>query len=134
MTVVLDSSAIVSFFSEADSNHGPAVALLAALRRARATLVLPGEVLTETINVVGKRFGHEPAYELALLLLASDFVVEETEPRLRLQAIERFHQQPESVSLIDCCVMEIAVKYDTPYVFGFDACFRKNGFTLPHRT
>lgn len=131
MTVVLDSSAIVSFFSEADSNHGSAVAVLAALRRARATLVLPGEILTETINVVGKRFGHEAAYELASLLLASDFVVEETEPRLRMRAIDRFHQQPESVSLIDCYVMEIAAKYGTAYVFGFDACFRKNGFLLP---
>ena len=35
------------------------------------------------------------------------------------------------MSFADCLVMAFAKHYQTPYVFGFDDAFTKNGYRLP---
>ena len=47
------------------------------------------------------------------------------------EAVERFAQQPSSVSFTDCLVMALADRLGTKLIFGFDEVFRKNGYRLP---
>jgi predicted nucleic acid-binding protein len=97
-------------------------------------VLTPGEVFAETLNVVGKRFGHAVALELAGVLVDSElFVIEETGDEMRLAALQRFARQPESVSFTDCVVMAMADHFDTTEIFGFDQAFATNGYHIPTR-
>lgn len=127
--IVTDSSALVSLISQTDSNHKKAVASAIKFKNTKRAILIPSEVFAETINILGKKFGHSAAVASANELLHSqEYKIANTLENTRLIAFEKFQQQPQSVSFTDCLVMAFADEYETKEIFGFDAAFRKNGY------
>jgi hypothetical protein len=56
--VIVDSSALVSLISNTDANHRLATATAERLLAEQRVVITPADVFTETVNVLGKRFGH----------------------------------------------------------------------------
>jgi predicted nucleic acid-binding protein len=129
-TIILDTSAIISL-NALDSNHDRAVQIVEALAQSGATLVIPADVFTETLNVAGKKLGREKQLEIAHKLGESgQFVIASTQNVLK-SALEMLPQMAESVSFTDCIVMAAAKHWETRYIFGFDEVFSKQGYKLP---
>jgi predicted nucleic acid-binding protein len=129
-TIILDTSAIISL-NALDSNHQRAVEITEALSRLDVSLIIPTDVFTETLNVAGKKLGRSKQLEIAQKLGESgQFLIVSTEDILK-SALELLPQLAESVSFTDCIVMACAKHWDTPYIFGFDAIFAKQGYQLP---
>jgi len=132
LPVIVDTSALISLVSLTDSNHARALAVSAQVRASRRTLLVPGEVFTETVNTLGKKVGHEVAAAVGQRLQTSgEFAVVETTPALRIAAMAQFAALPGGVSLTDCFVMACAEQFATPDIFGFDGVFAQNGYQLP---
>jgi predicted nucleic acid-binding protein len=119
--IIADTSALVSLATDTDHNHVPATEAAARLNEASRPIILPLDVLVETLNVLGKRSGHKTALKAAgeLLRPESQFVLIETIPYLT-KALERFEDEAEAVSFTDCMVMVVADEYGTRDIFGFD--------------
>ncbi len=126
--VIADSSALVSLASISDQNHKLAVTLSNQLIQEDRQIIIPTEVFAETINVLGRNGSHQMAYGTANQILSSNPIIPETTPDLRQDALEKFRNQPESVSYTDCLVMVFANEFETEEIFGFDNVFRKNGY------
>jgi predicted nucleic acid-binding protein len=128
--IIADTSALVSLATETDHNHQVAVEAATRLRNASRPIILPLDVLVETVNVLGKRSGHETALKAAEKLLrpGRQFVLIETRPYL-IAALEKFKNQAEGVSLTDCMVMTVADDYGTKEIFGFGKQFADAGYT-----
>jgi len=127
--IIADTSALVSLATDTDHNHIPAKKSAALLRAVSRPIILPAAVFVETINVLGKRSGHEIALKAATQLLRPEgqFVLIETIPYLH-RALERLKDQAPGVSLTDCIVMEVADHYGTKDIFGFDMQFVDAGY------
>jgi predicted nucleic acid-binding protein len=128
--IIVDSSALVALAVETDAWHTAAVHASRNLIATRGRLIIPSDVFTETMNLLGKMSGHETALRLSYEILApspNSFTVLEANKAIRTSALKRFAKQPGSVSFTDCVVMAFADKYDTKTIFGFDDDFRKNG-------
>jgi predicted nucleic acid-binding protein len=128
--IIADTSGLVSLATDTDQNHLPALQAAADLRTAARPIILPTDVYVETINVLGKKSGHETALKVASQLLHPDsqFLLMETHTYL-IAAIEKFKKQPPAVSLTDCIVMAVADDYGTKDIFGFDRQFADAGYT-----
>jgi len=128
--IIADTSGLVSLATDTDQNHEPATKAAARLRKASRPILLPMDVLVETVNVLGKKSGHKIAFKAASELLhpESQFLLLETQPSL-IAALERFTNQSQSVSLTDCIVMTVADDYGTKDIFGFDKQFEEAGYT-----
>jgi predicted nucleic acid-binding protein len=89
--IIADTSALVSLATDTDHNHIPAKEAAARLGEVSRPIILPADILVETINVLGKRSGHETALKAAAELLrpGSQFVLIETRPYLS-RALEIF--------------------------------------------
>jgi predicted nucleic acid-binding protein len=130
--IIADSSGLVSLATSTDSNHAQARAASERLRRNRSLILVPGDIFTETVNVLGKKSGRPVALGTAEELLRSDtFVVSDTTETIRRYALVIFRTQPPSVSFADCIVMGFAEFYGTRQIFGFDEVFRRNGYKVP---
>jgi predicted nucleic acid-binding protein len=127
--LIADTSALVSLATNTDHNHVPATEAAARLNEASRPIILPVDILVETLNVLGKRSGHETALKAAgeLLRPESQFVLIETRPYLT-KALERFTTESEAVSFTDCLVMVLADAYGTKDIFGFDKQFADAGY------
>jgi uncharacterized protein len=127
--IIADTSALVSLATDTDHNHKPATEAAAKLRTVARPIILPLDVLVETLNVLGKRSGHETALKAADTLLrpGSQFVLIETRAYLT-RALERFKDEAEAVSFTDCMVMAVADDYGTKDIFGFDKQFENAGY------
>lgn len=127
--IVADSSALVSLATDTDHNHKPAIEAAVKLRDAERPIILPSDVFVETINILGKRSGHETALKAADMLLRSDsqFVLIETTAHIK-SALEKFKNQAQAVSFTDCIVMSVADDYNTRDIFGFDKQFEEAGY------
>jgi predicted nucleic acid-binding protein len=128
--IIADTSGLVSLVTDTDQNHDPATQAAAKLQEASRPIILPFDVYVETINVLGKKSGHETALKAAAQLLhpESQFIILETRPYL-VAALDKFKDQPSAVSLTDCIVMSIADEYGTKDIFGFDKQFADAGYT-----
>ena len=127
--VVSDTSGFVSLANSSDSNHVRAKAVSVSIQEQHLSLIVPGEVITETVNVLGKKINHEMAERVGKSIIESSaFTIIETTPEIRKMAFKIFSKQPSSVSFTDCLVMAIADFYDTIRIFGYDDAFRKNGY------
>src|SRR5438045_2971790 len=128
--IIADTSGLVSLATDTDQHHKPAMKAAAKLRDASRPILLPSDVYVETINVLGKKSGHETALKVASELLHPDsqFLLIETHTSL-ITALEKFKDQPPGVSLTDCIVMSIADDYGTKDIFGFDRQFKDAGYT-----
>jgi predicted nucleic acid-binding protein len=128
--LIADTSALVSLAVKTDHNHAPAVAAAEALDQANRPILLPIDVLSETINLLGKKSGKETARNAGIRLLSDDsqFLLIDT-ASYAYDAFEKFGKLPPSVSFIDCMVMAVADAYCTKDVFGFDKQFADAGYT-----
>src|SRR5690348_16359286 len=59
--IIADTSGLVSLATDTDQNHKPAAKAAAKLRKTARPILLPFDVLVETVNVLGKKSGHETA-------------------------------------------------------------------------
>jgi predicted nucleic acid-binding protein len=95
-----------------------------------AVIVIPSDIFTETINVLGKKAGRATALRaITELTSGSAFAITETNVEMRASAADKFAQQPRSVSFADCLVMATADFYGLTEIFGFDRAFADNGYT-----
>lgn len=127
--IIADTSALVSLAIDTDHNHRPATEAAAQLRNASRPLLLPSDVFVETINILGKRSGHETALKAAdsLLRSGSQFILIGTTSYIE-PALEKFKGQSPGVSFTDCIVMAVADEYGTREIFGFDKQFVDAGY------
>jgi predicted nucleic acid-binding protein len=131
-TIVADSSGLISLTLESDSNHLAAMAIANEFVGAQTRALIPAEVFAETLNILGKKFGHERAAQASdAILESSAFLVVPTSDTVRLDAVELFRTVPAGVSYTDCLVMVTADHHNTRVVFGFDEIFSKQGYKLP---
>lgn len=127
--LIVDTSAFISLASIKDSNYQKATSIANRIKEEERTGILPGEVFTEIVNVIGKKIGHQAAIDSAnKILLSKSMVIAETTPSIRQNALDKFKLQSKSVSFTDCLVMAFADEYETKVIFGFDETFRKNGY------
>ena len=119
----------MSLATKTDQNHGPAVKAAAELHEAQRPIILPSDVLVETINILGKKSGHETALKAAgqLLRSGSQFILAETTSHIEA-ALKKFKMAPPAVSFTDCLVMAVADEYSTRDIFGFDKQFADAGY------
>lgn len=130
-TTILDSSAIVSLFVIEDSNHELAISISRNLHKHNISLILPGEIITETLNVIGKKIGRKQQLQIGSHLLNTDeFIIIESDEQIRGNAFSILPRTADSVSFTDCIVMAIADYYNTKCIFGFNHAFVTNGYTL----
>lgn len=127
--IIIDTSAFISLGTIADSNYESAKTISKHIEEEGRSVVMPGEIFTEIVNVVGKKVGHAAATTQGNKILSSQSVhLVETTSAIRRRAFEKFIKQPRSVSLTDCLVMAFADHFETIEIFGFDEAFRKNGY------
>lgn len=127
--VIADTSALVSLVVDVDTNHPTALRFFDSARDRRVEILLPGDILTETLNILAKKASKTLAIQTGDLLLSSPAItVLEASDLIRKQALVKFGQQPGSVSYTDCIVMAFADEYHSP-IFGFDEAFTRNGYT-----
>ncbi len=130
LIVIADSSALFSLILTTDANHALARKISTELRSEEGILLIPGEVFSEVINILGKKVSKVQALKAGYKFIESDvFMVLETTASIRNQALMLYEKQPASVSFTDCLVMAFADEYKTQLIFGFDSAFRKNGYT-----
>ena len=128
--IIADTSGLFSLVSDTDRNHAIAVAESKKLFNAVGTIILPHDVFTETINILGKKAHHAAAMGTATLLLQeTTYLIVDPDDAMRQQALAKFREQNEAVSFTDCLVMACADRFATKRVYGFDAVFSRNGYT-----
>lgn len=126
--VVIDSSALISLASIDDSNHKKALDVVKGLEEKQKAIVLPGEVFTETLNIVGKKMGRLKQLELGQDLLSGSMVLIDTTTKVRKAAFDKLQKSASSTSFTDCLVMAAADSLETEEIFGFDQVFKKSGY------
>lgn len=129
LPAIADSSALVSLATDTDSNHNRAIDISRLIKADEISIIIPGDIFTETINVLGKKADHQTAVGAAEAITNSkEFVIAEATENIRNRALDIFKNQPASVSFTDCLVMAFADHYHTKQIFGFDEIFRKNKY------
>ena len=66
--LIADTSGLVSLTVTTDANHAPAIEATKPLQERESTILVPYEILVETVNVLGKRLGHTQAASVASYL------------------------------------------------------------------
>jgi predicted nucleic acid-binding protein len=129
--IVADASALVSLVDLDDTNHARAIEEAKKLDAVNRPIIVPAEALTETINILGKKFGHALAVEAAKSFLHPDsqYLVIPTELTHVHAALASFARLKASVSFTDTIVMAVADEYRTKDIFGFDKQFADAGYT-----
>ena len=131
LTVIADSSALVSLVKKNDSRHGEAMNERRFLNNRPINAILPAEVFAEAMNVIGKKISNPAAIEAAHAFVDAGFTIVHSEPAMLLEAADRLAKHKASVSFVDSLVMVWADYYDTRTIFGFDAAFAASGYLLP---
>src|SRR5205809_424676 len=131
LLVVADTSALVSLTSVTDSNHQLATKISQEIADTDVSLILPADVFTETINVLGKKINRAVAIQAGQMLLSSNsFPILEANPDIRATALEKYQHQGSNTSFTDCVVMAFVDAYGATAIFGFDEHFTKSGYSL----
>lgn len=137
--VIADTSALISLASVTDNNHSKAVLYSQMLVKTNRSLIIPSDVIAETVNTVGRKIGHKWAIEVGQELLGSKaYTIMDSNDYTRSLAFEKFKMQksseqrlkPAKVSYTDCIVMAVADLCETKDVFGFDRGFAENGYAI----
>jgi predicted nucleic acid-binding protein len=117
--VVADTSGLMSLLIDTDANHEKALALSTSFDESPGVVIIPSHVFSELMNVVGKKLGHQVAVAIGHRILSdSTYLILESDKELA-EAVERFANQPASVSFTDCIVMALANRVGTKLIFGF---------------
>ena len=129
LQLITDSSGLFSLTVKTDINHPKALKISKNLLQTKGTIIIPGEIFAEVINILGKKIGKKVAIKTGRMFISSDiFTIIDTTNKIRLLAFKLFQNQPSSVSFTDCLVMAFADEYKTKDIFGFDEAFKKNGY------
>lgn len=129
--IIADSSALISLLIETDQNHQKAIVASQAIQHRSDTVIIPEDVFSEVMNVLGKKFDHKKAVAVAALLSDSKvFSIENTTEKIRQTALKKFEKQKQSVSFTDCVVMACADALYTKEIFGFDKIFSQQRYKL----
>lgn len=127
--IIADSSALFSLLIDTDVNHKKAIKISDKYLKEEGIAIVPSEVFSELINILGKKFDHMAVVKaITGILRSKTFLIENTLGASRYVAIKKFQHQPKSVSFTDCLVMAFADFYETKEIFGFDEAFRRNGY------
>lgn len=133
--ITFDSSALVALLTENDADHMKAVAISRSLVAQSRSVILPSEVLAESLTIIGKKYGLPAAVArgtyLARQMQDGALLIPQVHVDTLHNALAKLVTQPQSVSYIDCLVMAYADRYQTREIFGFDAAFARNGYRLP---
>jgi predicted nucleic acid-binding protein len=129
--VIADSSALVALTNPNDFDHQRALTRKAELEALQASILIPTEVFSETVNIMGKKFGHALASEAAEVMMSAPLFLVVDCSSAYTAALERFRQAPDSVSFTDCLVLASADHYNTKQIFGFEEYFQKQGYEIP---
>ena len=129
--IIADSSGLVSLAISDDANHQSAVASAKQLQDESRPIIVPAEVFSETLNIIGRQSGHQLAMGTAEIVLSagSTFLYEQTSRSVLEKALQQFGTITGSVSFTDCIVMAYADEYKTSDIFGFDRQFETAGYT-----
>ncbi len=131
--IIIDSSALFALISTDDALHKKALEVSAQLT-ASSSLIIPTDVISETINIIGKKLGKEKQLEILEYALENNiFSLHQNTPHTYSLAKKFIISQPKAVSFTDCIVMATADEYETKFIFGFDEIFAKNGYSLPNQ-
>jgi len=135
-TIIVDSSALVALLKRDDADHEKAVIIMdGPVVQQRLRVVLPSEVLAETLNILGKKLGNraETAAGRVLLnrIVSGDLLLASSSPKIIRTALELRATYTGNPSFIDCLVMAYTEEYQTKLIYGFDETFHKNGYQLP---
>ena len=127
--IIADTSGVVSLAVDTDHNHSRAMEEATLLSTEQRTILVPTNVLVETLNVLGKKSGHDTALRVLheLLLPGGQFLLTDSTP-FHQAASAKFKAQPAAVSFTDCIVMAVADGYNTLDIFGFDKQFADAGY------
>lgn len=127
--LIIDTSAFISLGTITDNNYQTAQGIGSYIKEENRTIIIPGDIFTETMNVIGRQIGHKAAIMQANdIFLDQTLTIIEMTSRVRQNALDKFKKQSESVSFTDCIVMAFADEFETKEIFGFDGVFRKNGY------
>jgi predicted nucleic acid-binding protein len=137
--VILDSSALIAQINLNDLWHEKADETASFIAQTDRQVILPSEVLAETLNRIGNNVGRQQAYLAGKTLLArdatDDILLAQSNPNLLAASLELLKTVQEAQNkrpyFVDCLVMAYANLYDTREIFGFDAVFVQNGYHLP---
>jgi predicted nucleic acid-binding protein len=137
--VILDSSALIAQINIKDLWHKKANTISEIIERTDRKVILPAEVLAETLNRIGNNIGRQEAVLAGNALLerndTGDVLITHSNTDIlsaTLRLLNSVAEPPEKrASFVDCLVMATATFYDTREIFGFDAVFERNGFKLP---
>lgn len=128
-SIIADSSGLISLLFSKDSNNFLAVRVSKSIIEVKRRIVIPGDIFTEIVNIIGKKQGHKKAFQVGAAIISSDlYTIIDTAKEIRNAAFDKFEKQSESVSFTDCIVMAFADEFGTREIFGFDEAFRKNGY------
>jgi predicted nucleic acid-binding protein len=130
--VVADSSGLISMVIPSDANHLRATQGARQISTEESTIFIPAEVLAETINILGKKYGHAQATTTGRRLTGDNaFIVVETNELIRSRALDLMDDAAGSVSYTDCIVVAAAEHYNCAQIYGFDRFFHQRGFAFP---
>jgi predicted nucleic acid-binding protein len=137
--VILDSSALIAQLNVKDLWHQKANTISEFIERADRKVILPAEVLAETLNRIGNNIGRQDAVLAGNALLerneTGDVLITHSNTdilKATLNLLNSVQEIPDKrASFVDCLVMATAAFYDTREIFGFDAIFGRNDFYLP---
>lgn len=134
-TVIFDSSGLISLVKADDLLHKDAVRIAESLAAKGWRVLIPYEVIGESLNTLHKLVSKRSALLVGEALMkqysAQEITFAQSEPHLISDALQRLKQATGGPSFIDCLVMAYADEHNTKFVFGFDTAFRKNGYRLP---
>jgi predicted nucleic acid-binding protein len=119
--------------------HQKANTISELIERTNRKVILPAEVLAETLNRIGNNIGRQDAVLAGNALLerneTGDILITHTNTDILTATLTLLKSvrepQDKRTSFVDCLVMATAAFYETREIFGFDAVFGKNGFHLP---
>jgi predicted nucleic acid-binding protein len=132
---IFDSSGLISLVKADDQLHDKAVKITELLAEEGWRLLVPYEVLAESLNAIGKLVSKRSAILVGNALLeqyaSQELTFIQSEPHTITNALTLLTSATGGPSFIDCLVMTCADEHATKYIFGFDTTFRKNGYSLP---
>jgi predicted nucleic acid-binding protein len=140
--VILDSSALIAQINVKDLWHKKANTVSEFIERTDRKVILPAEVLAETLNRIGNNVGRQDAVLAGNALVerneTGDILITQSNMEIisaTLNLLKTVSEpQDKRTSFVDCLVMATAAFYDTREIFGFDAVFGRNDFYLPGNT
>ncbi|HEV2339735.1 MAG TPA: hypothetical protein VGT05_03120 [Patescibacteria group bacterium] len=122
-----DTSGFFSLSSDTNRNHAIVITEGEKLFKVTGTIILPHDVFTEIINILGKKANHAAAMDN--FLQESTSLIVDSDEAMRQYALAKFQEQNERVSLTDCMLTACADRFKTKRIYGFDMVFSKNGYT-----